>query len=185
LDSTEPAVNRPVGGVGFAPVPIMDTEQSPTLQYRDPSVTEGNLFLALGTALAVVGAFDLALLWIPMQVGSAGWEFAAVSRTFTNVPMTMVGLVMMAFGLVRRGTRPTMIRRVAVVFAVLSFVLVAMGLLFALAAPAVLSQASEGAAASALKRAIFKNGVEIVVYPAVLLVVAAILWQSVWEDKTE
>lgn len=183
-DSTKPAVRRAGGGVGRAPVPLMDPEAAPVLQYRDPPVTEGSLFLALGCALAVVGVFDLALLWVPMELGTAGWEFAAVSRTFTNAPMTMVGLVLIAFGLVRRGTRPTMIRRASVAFAALSFVLVAMGLLYALAAPAVLSQAS-GEGATALKRAMLKNGVEIVVYPAVLMLIAAILWQAVWEDKSD
>lgn len=183
MDSTEPAVNKAGGGVGQAPVPLMDVERSSVLEYRDPQATEGNLFLALGVALTVVGAVDLGLLWVPLQLGTAGWEFAAVSRTFSNAPMTRFGLVLIAFGLVRRGTGPKMIRRVSVVFAVLSFVLVAMGLLFALAAPAVLAQAAEGAATGALKRAMLKNGVEIVVYPAVLLVISAILWQAVWEDK--
>ena len=97
---------------------LTDTERSrKTLRYRNPEVTAGSLFVAIGSGLAVVGLVDLAMLWYPMQLGSAGWEFAAVSRTFTNAPMTMVGLVLVAFGLIRRGTHPAMIRGAAVVFA--------------------------------------------------------------------
>ena len=183
MDSTELAKKR---ASTRAPVPIVDSGPSWKLVYHDPDKTAGSLFVAIGSALAVVGLVDLALLWFPMQLGTAGWEFAAVSRTFTSAPMTMVGLVLIAFGLVRRGTRPTMIRKVAMGFVALSFVLVAMGMLFGLAAPAVLSQASgEPAATAALKRAMVKNGIEIVVYPTVLLVIATILWNAVREDKCD
>jgi uncharacterized membrane protein YidH (DUF202 family) len=164
-------------------VPIVDVETSVVLEYKDPKATEGSLFVTIGAALALVGLVDLGLLWFPMQLGTAGWEFAAVSRTFTNAPMTMMGLVLVAVGLVRRGTGAVMMRRVAMLFALLSFVLVAMGMLFGLAAPAVLSQASGEAAVSALKRAMLKNGVEIVVYPITLLVLAAVLWNAVREEK--
>lgn len=180
MDSTELA-KKSVGG--SAPVPMLDSSPTAKLVYRDADATAGNLFVAIGAALTVVGLVDIGLLWFPMQLGTAGWEFATVSRTFTNAPMTMVGLVLMAFGLVRRRTRPAMVKRVAVVFAGLSFVLVAMGMLFGLAAPAVLSQVSGEEAVGALKRAMVKNGIEIVVYPTVLLVIAAILWNAVWEDK--
>ena len=157
--------------------------RSRTLVYRDPEATTASLFVAIGSALAVVGLVDLAMVWFPLQLGTVGWEFAAVSRTFTNAPMTMMGLVLVAFGLVRRGTRPAMMRGAAVVFAALSCILIAMGILFALSAPAVLFQASGEVASGVLKRAILKNGVEIVVYPTVLLVIAAILWHGVREDK--
>jgi len=148
-----------------------------------PDVTAGNLFVAIGSGLAVVGLVDIGLLWFPMQGGSPGWEFAAVSRTFTNAPMTLVGLVLIAFGLVRRGTRPEVIRGAAVAFAALAFILVAIGMLFAMAAPAVLFQTTTGVATEALKRAIVKNGVEIVVYPTVLVGIAVILWRGVAEEK--
>ena len=118
-----------------------------------------------------------------MQLGTAGWEFATVSRTFTNAPMTMVGAVLVAFGLVWRGINPRVMRRVAVLFVALSLILLVMGMLYGLAAPAVWSQLSEAAAVNALKRTLVKNGLEIVVYPTVLLLIAAILWYGVREDK--
>ena len=165
---------------------MVDAERSrKILRYRNPEVTAGNLFVAIGSGLAVVGLVDLAMLWYPMRLGVVGWEFAAVSRTFTNAPMTMVGLVLVAFGLIRRGTHPAMIRGAAVVFAVLSLILVAMGMLFAMSAPAVLFQTSGEAATEALKRAMVKNGVEIVVYPAVLIGIAVILWHGVKREESE
>ena len=182
MGSTELASIGRSSGAGRARVIVAPEQSRKILRYRNPEVTAGNLFVAIGSGLAVVGLVDLAMLWYPMQLGSVGWEFAAVSRTFTNSPMTMVGLVLVAFGLIRRGTHPAMIRGAAVVFAVLSLILVAMGMLFAMSAPAVLFQTSGEAATEALKRAILKNGVEIVVYPAVLIGIAAILWHGV---KTE
>ena len=134
--------------------------------------------------MAVVGMSDLALLWFPMQFGSVGWEFATISRTFTNAPMTMVGLIMVAYGLVRRGASPVMVRGMAIGFVVLSMVLVGMGVLYASVAPAVLGQNSEEAAPQ-LARAIIKNGVEIVVYPLGLLGIAAILWHGVGKEVSK
>ena len=167
---------------GTPPTLIVDANApGKILRYRNSEWTAGSLLVAIGGALAVVGMTDLALLWFPMQLGVAGWEFATVSRTFTNAPMTMVGLVLVAYGLVRKGAPPAMIRTIAVGFAVLSFVLVAIGMLYAMAAPAVLFQSS-GEAATTLKRAIIKNGVEIVVYPVVLLGIAAILWNAVSKE---
>lgn len=184
MDSTKLAEKKG-DKMGRAPITVVDAGPSRKFIYRDPRVTEGSLFVAIGSGLAVVGLVDLALLWFPMQMGTAAWEFATISRTFTNAPMTMVGLVLIAVGLLRRGIRPIVIRRAAFVFAALSFVLVAMGMLFGLAVPAVLSQASGDAASEALKRVILKNGIEIVVYPTVLLLIAVILWHAVREDKCE
>jgi hypothetical protein len=64
-----------------------------------------------------------------------------------------------------------------VVFGVLALVLVAMGLLYALAVPAVINQAGPEAM-EALKRAIIKNGTEIVVYPVVFGLVSIMLWRA-------
>jgi hypothetical protein len=183
LDHVDPGTKKAASSDGLAPVPRMDPGGSSVLVYRDPRATEGQLFVVVGLALALVGFVDLLLLWFPTQLGTAGWEFATASRTFTNVPMTMVGLVLVAVGLVRRGTRPVIVRRLAVIFAALSFVLMAIGLLFALSAFAVLSQASGDTAADALQRAIVKNGVEIVAYPITFLAMATILWRAVREDK--
>jgi hypothetical protein len=183
LDSTELADEKPEARAWLAHAPSGDSDRPQGLEYKDPNATDGGLFIAIGSALALVGVVDLAFLWFPLQLGTAGWEFVTVSRTFTNAPMTMVGLVFIASGLMRRGTRPETMRRVAFAFAALSFVLVLLGMLFGLAAPAVLAQTSGETAVLAMKRAMMKNGVEIVVYPITLVVIAAILMRGVREKK--
>ena len=137
------------------------------------------MFVAIGVAFALVGLVDLGLLWIPLRIGTPGWEFATVSRTFTNVPMTAFGLVLVAYGLMRHPARhPVWTRGAAVVFGLLTFVLVVMGLLYALSVPAVYLQAGPDAT-EALTRAVIKNGTEIVVYPVVFALVSIMLWRAV------
>ena len=183
LDSTELANEKPGARAWQAHVPAEDPGREQVFEPKDPKETEGSLFLAIGSALAVVGLVDIGLLWYPVQLGSAGWEFATVSRTFTSAPMTLVGLVLMASGLLRRGVSPGVVRGMAFGFAALSFLLVLLAMLFGLAAPAALSQVSGEAAISALRRAMAKNVVEMVVYPITLVVIAAKLLRSVREDK--
>lgn len=157
---------------------LVSGEERPKKRLRDPEATSANLFVVVGAAFAMIGLVDLGLLWTPVRIGTPGWEFATVSRTFTNVPMTAFGLVLVTYGLIRHpARRPAWTRGAAVVFGVLALVLVAMGLLYALAVPAVINQAGPEAM-EALKRAIIKNGIEIVVYPVVFGLVSIMLWRA-------
>lgn len=183
MDSTDLAEDMPGRRSANPGAPIVGTETRHRFVYRDREVTIGNMFVALGSALAVVGLVDIGLVWFPMQLGTAGWEFATVSRTFTNAPMTIMGLVLVVYGLIRRRTGPAVLRRMAIGLAALSFVLVAMAMLYGLAAPAVLSLVTDEGDARGLKTAMLKNGVEMIVYPTLLLAVAATVWRGITETK--
>lgn len=163
---------------------VIATEEKPRQRrLLEPEAAIANLFVAVGTAFALVGLVDLGLLWTPVRIGTPGWEFTTVSRTLTNVPMPAFGLVLVAYGLIRHpSSRPAWTLCAAVVFGLLAVVLALMGALYALSAPAVIKQAGPDAL-EALTRVIIKNGTEIVVYPVTFGFVSIMLWRAVGKSR--
>lgn len=171
-----------VGRAGAARVITGAGRRGGGLRYRDHEATSAGLFVAVGAGLALMGLIDLAILWTPVRFGIPAWEFATISRTFTNVPMTTVGLVLVVFGLVRRQVSPGWIRGAAVVFGVMAVILIVLALVYATAIPSVTRQVTQEAS-DGLTRAIVKNGAEILVYPTVLVALAVVLWRGVKKSE--
>ena len=170
-----------VGANGGAVLASAATDKAPRVRYRfqDAPGTAANLFLAIGAVFGVVGLVDLGMLWTPARVGTAAWEFATISQTFTNLPVPTFGLLFVTLGLVLHPTRhPLWIRGAAAAFGIIALILVGMGLLFALSVPVVVGAASPEMT-GALKRAILKNGTEIVAYPIAFGVLGMLLWRGV------
>ncbi len=158
-----------------------ETGKAPRVKYRhrDAPGTVANLFLAIGAVFGIVGLVDLTMLWTPARLGTAAWEFATISQTFTNLPVPTFGLLFVTLGLVLHPTRhPLWIRGAAAALGIVALILVSMGLLFALSVPAVVGAASPEVI-GALKRAILKNGTEIVAYPTAFGVLSMVLWRGV------
>lgn len=170
---------KKTNGTLRAPV-IVDTGHGRSrYRLRDGDATSATVLMLIGAAFALVGVVDLGLRWIPTRLGTPGWEFVAVSETFTNLPMATVGLALLVYGLLRHPERHAVWGRVgAGVCAVVALVLIGMGFLYVTAVPAVARQASEQAT-EALVRAVIKNGAEILVYPAVFAMMSVILWRGV------
>lgn len=149
------------------------------LRVNDPVITGIRVLMALGAAFAIIGLVDLVLLWIPPRFDNAAWEFGTLSRTFDSFPLTGLGLGLFAYGVVyqsqRRGGR---VRALAVVFFAVALLLIALGVLYATAVPAVLQQTPQ-AALVGVNRAVIKNALEILVYPLTLLGIAIKLWRQV------
>ena len=160
---------------------VLGKESSRALRYRNPQLTEGNLLVVVGSVLAVVGLADLALHWFPMQLEIEGWWLGTLSQSLANLPTSMIGLVLIAYGLLRRGTPAIVMRGVAAGFAALSVFLVAIGLLYIVAGRFGMTAASGGATRPT--KAILMNSIEIVVYPIGLLGMAAILWYGVTSNS--
>lgn len=153
-------------------------------RVRQGAETAANVLAAIGVAFALVGFVDLAIMWTPVRFGTPGWEFATVTQTLTNVPLTTFGLGLIAYGLLSHPSRhPLWTRGSAVVFGVLAVVLVGMGLLYVLSVPAVV-QAASPEMAGALKRAVLKSGTEMVVYPLTFGLVSVLLWRAVRRSST-
>lgn len=149
------------------------------LRVRGSESVAATLVSLLGTAFTVVGLVDLGLLWNPSDFGSSSWEFATLSQTFGGLPMTTLGLGLLAFGfLIQPRSRPIQIRIMAIIFGFVAVGLLAMGVLYFTVAPEVMRQAPPEAV-SALNRAIVKNVAEIIIYPVTFVSAAIVLWRSV------
>ncbi len=97
-----------------------------TLRVRGSAAVGATVVTLLGTAFTVVGLVDLGLLWNPTDFGSSSWEFATLSQTFDSLPMTTLGLGLLAFGfLLQPRSRPIQVRVVAAIFALLLIVSIA------------------------------------------------------------
>lgn len=170
-----------VGASAAAVAASATTGNAPRIKYRlrNGRATTANMMVAVGAALVFVALVDVAIVWTPLRLGTPGWEFATISRTFTNVPMTAIGWVLIAFGVVRHPDRHVFwTRGVGAAFAAMALILLGMGVVYGLSVPAVVREATPGVT-DALKRALLKTGTEIVVYTTVFGFVGVMLWRGV------
>lgn len=133
----------------------------------------------LGGSFLLVGLVDLALLWYPLNFDQVSWEFATLSQTLSSVPMTGLGLGLVAFATVTHpDARPGWVRTVAVLFVLAAVVFITMGGLYVTVAPEVV-RGSAPQSLGSVSKALVKNGVEAVVYTVVFGWVGVRLWRSV------
>jgi hypothetical protein len=158
---------------------IVLRRQRGALRIRQSEAVAATVVTLLGTAFTVVGLVDLGLLWNPPDFGSSAWEFATLSQTFDSLPMTTLGLGLLAFGfLLQPRSRPVQVRIVAGIFGLAAICLLGLGILYFTVVPEVMRQAPPEAA-TALNRAIVKNVAEIIIYPVTFASLAVVLWRSV------
>ncbi|MFV1988054.1 MAG: hypothetical protein ACC682_12295 [Gemmatimonadota bacterium] len=136
------------------------------------------MLLIAGCAFALVGFADMALLWLPANPGNVAWEYATVGRTLDSLPLSSLGLLLIAYG-VLRDARPT---RNGVLFVSAIFILFALftaflAFLILTSAPAVISQ-TPPEAADAVRRSATRHGVQGVIYPLAWFAIAIIVWRA-------
>ncbi len=154
--------------------------QEPVRRHRGDSDRQlsAQLFILGGTAFALVGIVDLALLWGPIRLGSLSWEVATVGRTLDSLPMTALGLLLATYGVYRHPRTGRRSRRsFAILFAVLAILLLVLAALYATFAPAVLSEAP-AEAVDAIRKATIRHAVQSVVYPIAFGWIAILLWRG-------
>lgn len=156
------AVHIPVSTTSTAPGPRSGSRRSA------PSPSVGwELMGWVGLAFFVIGALDLAMGWIPLRFGNPEWEFGTVSRTFDNLPITVLGLTMLLASAAARGTNWAL--RAAGLLAVLLAAFLLVGLVvYALDVPVAFRAVGEAPARAGLKRAVLKALVQGMLYPVVL-----------------
>jgi hypothetical protein len=158
---------------------VIITREDRELVVRNPQATVATLLATVGAAFAVVGIVDLALLWYPLGFGSASWEFGTLSRTFDNVPMSGLGVVLVAAGMLwHPSVRPSWIRAGAILFGCAALLVIVLGAVYATAVPAVFRDAPPEVIGS-FKRAVVKTGAQILVYTIMFAGAAALLWRTV------
>ncbi len=147
---------------------------------RAPITSEPVLLWAVvawtGLAIAIVGWFDLALLWYPLQFGSAEWEFGTISGHLNGMPLGTVGLALLAAGAMGRGWRRTN-RLLSLVCLLILLGLLAISLIYLLDVPIAL-RAAAPQIKPVLKKAMLKAGVFAVTYGILYAWLARFLWRA-------
>ena len=128
-----------------------------------------------GLAIAVVGWFDLALLWYPLRFGDPEWEFGTISAHLDGMPLGTVGLAMLVAGAIGRGWR-----RGARILAVLCLLVVvgllAISVIYLLDVPLALP-ATAPQVRPVIMKAMLKAGVFSATYTVLYAWLAWFLWR--------
>jgi hypothetical protein len=64
-----------------------------------------DLLGAAGLVLTLVAMVHLALVWIPLHLGTAPWEFAAATQTTDVLPLAAVGVALLGWSAIQAGRR--------------------------------------------------------------------------------
>lgn len=130
---------------------------------------------ATGGALALIGAADLLLLWIPMSWGNPEWELGTVSVHFDSMPLATIGLGLYAAGVLRRGW-VRMARVLATACALAAIAMMTIWLIYLLDVPPML-RAAPPAAQLPFAKAAIKTACFALTYAGLYLWFARSLWR--------
>lgn len=148
------------------------------LVVRDREAVSVAVIAALGCAFAIVGLVDLALLWWPIRLGNAAWEFGTISQTLDSIPLSGLGFGLLVFGIARHPrTSPGVLRGAAVLFGLATVAMLALGLLYVTSVPMVLKQTPQ--VVGGLRVAMTKSVAQILVYSVAFAFIAITLWRGV------
>ncbi len=125
------------------------------------------LVIGVGAAFWAVGWLDVALLWYPPQIGTAGWEFGVISASLNGLPVPVIGTVFILAGAVALGHRR--LARGAQIAGLVAVVIVGfMAVLYGLSAPVTLGTASDPTGMGSIKKTLARSLVQIGLYPVVI-----------------
>ena len=153
-------------------IPVSNTTAAPgtrpATRRATPSPGVGwELMGWVGLVFFIIGALDLAMGWVPLRFGNPEWEFGTVSRTFDNLPITVLGLTMVLASAAARGTSWAL-RATGLLALLLAVFLVVGFVVYALDVPVAFRAVGDSAARSGLKRAVLKALVQGMLYPIAL-----------------
>src|SRR5690606_9441433 len=131
---------------------------------------------ALGAGLAFIGWTDVLLVWLPFRPTSPEWEFGAISATFAGMPLGTLGLGIFTAAAAAHGWRRSL-RALAVLLWVLSAIIIALAIIYALNA-LVAWRGAPQQVAPVLKIAILKSAAFAMVYMALYPLLGVLAWRS-------
>ena len=134
------------------------------------------MFVWAGSVFTLLGAAEMALIWLPPNVGNVDWEFGTVSSFFDSLPLLGLGLGFLVAGGLARGS-PWLVRSTAVAFVLLALFTWAAAALYITDLPLVFGAAPDAYVLRALKKGVLKAAVQTMVYPFGFLWVAAAAWR--------
>ena len=134
------------------------------------------LFGWLGVVFTVIGMFDILLSWVPFAFGDAEWEFGTVTTTMDSLPLATLGLGLLLGSSVARGKR-WVLRGVSAVLVLLGISIVGAALLYATEVPLALRAMQDPTLALAMKKAVLKTSVQLLMYPVLFFWLAMTGWR--------
>jgi hypothetical protein len=171
----ERAKNQSGGEPG--PNVLIPEKEKPERPPLEPSPDFGWYLLGwVGLVFALVGGFDLLLIWYPLHFGNPDWEFGTVSATLDGLAVTTLGLALLLGVGVARGKR-WLVRTMAVVFVAVAVVIVLAAILYATNMPIALQSMTDPLIALGLKKAIAKTTVQAFLYPVAFAWIAVKAWR--------
>ncbi|MEP6573895.1 MAG: hypothetical protein ABJD11_14420 [Gemmatimonadota bacterium] len=99
------------------------------LEARSFKPMVSTLLLGVGVALLIATLIDFGILWIVQHQSNSQWEFAALSTTFDNFSLLLIGLAAVAAGLHLGNAGSLLNQRVLTVIAFLLGLCAALGAL--------------------------------------------------------
>lgn len=165
-----------MGGANHLAVNDEEREQ---FRVRDSRRTGAELFLLFGGALVLVGLVNLGFVWLPPNLASNSWKFGLLGRTLEHLPVVVLGFGLLAYGCVRhRYEGITWVRTLSAVLIVMAVLVLGVGVLYALAAPAVLQGGAATTGESSADQ-VARTAVETTCYVLVFGAAGLTLWRCV------
>jgi hypothetical protein len=148
---------------------------TPVLSDIDAGVWR--IVLLLGALLALVGGMDLAALWFPASPEVPEWGFGTASTFFDTFPQFGLGVVFLLSASTALNRRWTT-RAVATLCVLTSILMWLAAYLYLSALPFVTQVATEPLVRAHVQKATAKTGLQALVYPMLLLLLAVRGWRS-------
>jgi hypothetical protein len=130
-----------------------------------------------GAVLVSLGLLDLFMLWVPESPDSAQSIFGTISTLFDHFPQVGLGVVLLLAGGIFRG-RTSATRWLAILAVMAAAGLWLVGFLYLDALPYILQVSSPPAVHAHVRNMVIKTGVQALVYPILLVLLAFRGWQT-------
>ena len=140
------------------------------------------IVLVLGALLAVVGGIDLVSLWFPASPEIPEWGFGTASTFFDTFPQLGLGVVLLLAASIALNWRWTT-RGVATFCVLISVLMWLAAYLYLTALPFVTQVTADPLVRAHVQKATVKTGLQALVYPLLLLLLAVRGWRSTLQRK--
>lgn len=134
--------------------------------WRGPGFEWGVLG-GLGAAFALMSLIDIGLTFVPLELGSAQWEFATATAVMNNLPLALVGLGLVAVAGIGRSS-PGQVRAARLVSAALAVLVLLLAVMFVRNLGAALVSVQDPVLKEGLKESIVRTSAQLVTYFAAL-----------------
>ena len=139
---------------------------------RSSSQFAWDLLGLLGFALFVVGGSDFLLSWFPWRFGNPEWEFGTITAALNAMPAGLMGLTLLLVW-AYQGESAVWTRVLSGVILIWALALIALVVIYGLTLPLAARGFAVPNVGVGLKRAIARSLVQLVIYPVVMVWMAA------------